>query len=812
MSTALQDLRYAARALVRAPSFALTAVLTLALAIAVNTVMFTVLHSLVWRPMPVRDANAVVRIFPIDGSGQRQNLLSDDDYRHYAAAASGLSGVAAYIPLEVTAAEGDSVREALAYSVSSSYFPMLGFQLSRGRGFSTAEEQDSAARVVVIGHRLWSRLFGASDSALGRHVNINGHSFTVIGVGPAKFTGTEPLEPDFWVPLAARGVLASAVPPRDDRHTASLLVIGRLAPEARIPAVEHSLSAVAAGLAVADGHRSENRPRSVTVVPATFFHGGAELRPVIVLVLGAVALVLITACANIANLVLTRATARAKELAVRIALGAGRVRIARFLMAESLLIAVAGGVAGLLLSAWTLRLLYPVGVSLFPLQWARIVLDLTPDLTIFLYTAALAAAAAVGFGLAPLLSFSADALAHGLRGHTGMSGMRVRGPWIRRTLIVVQVAVCVMLLAGSATATRALQRTRVLDLGFTAAGVVHTSADLVRHGYSAAAAANLLQRLAARASAYPGVRDVAFTTHVPLTGGVRRVRVQVEGHDPAAPTLCTHTAVSPGYFRTLRIPVIAGRDFSTEEVSAAEPVAIISDALARRFWPGQSAIGRRVQAGDGSMPLTIVGVVRDASDGAIWREKEISLYVPATAATAARLRLLVRTDDDARTLAAFLEAEAHRSDPRLRFDAAPLEEVLALWILPSRVVAVIASILGAIALAIAAVGIYGVMAYAVSQRRREIGVRIALGADRGDVRRLVLADGAWLVGAGLAVGLAAASSVARGVASVLPGAAGVDPVALGAAASILMVTALSACYLPVRSAVETDPVVALKNE
>jgi putative ABC transport system permease protein len=310
----------------------------------------------------------------------------------------------------------------------------------------------------------------------------------------------------------------------------------------------------------------------------------------------------------------------------------------------------------------------------------------------------------------------------------------------------------------------------------------------------------------------PAVRDLALTSHVPLTDAVRRTTAGVEGLDARAATDCTYTAVSPGYFRTLSIPIVAGRDFTAEEAAATAPVAIISDALARRFWPGASAIGKRVTTPLSVAPLTIVGVARDANDVVIWREKEIALYVPASTATAGNMSLLVRTEGDLDALARALRSETAHYDKSLRFEALPLVNVLRLWILPSRVAAIAAAVLGAIALAMASIGIYGVIAYAVSQRTTELGVRLALGADPADVRRLVLADGARVVAAGIAVGLCGAVAMTRAIGSVLPYARGLDLAAFAVAIAVIGVVGMAACYLPARAAARVDPLIALRAE
>jgi predicted permease len=805
----MRDLRYVLRGLRRAPTFTAAASLTLAIGIAVNTIVFTLINSLALRPMPVEDAGRVVRIYPVDAAGRRHNLFSYPDYVDVSGADHGLEGIAGYIPVAVTALEGETPRDALAYAVSSSYFRLLGIRPSLGRSFSIEEETDPGARVALVSHALWTRR-GGTPAILGRTVTLNGQAFSIVGVGPARFMGTEPLAPDFWVPLSMLPVVEPSENTLQDRSAGRLLVVGRLAPGMPDERAARSVSVVVSRLSRL-GAGSE-RPVAATVAPGTFFTAGPEVRPVIRLALGIVGLVLVIACANIANLVLTRAAGRRKETTIRIALGASRAQLARHLFAESLVISLLGGIAALLLSSWVLRLLYPIGLSLLPFRWATVILDLTPDIRVFGYTLALALGGGLIFGLAPMLQTSMPGVAAGLRDQTTLLGRQVRSSRIRHALVVLQVAVCLMLLAGAALAARALQRTELLDPGFSADGVIHSSAALERHGYTKASAAEFYRRLTERAAAFPGVTDVALTTHVPLTGAVKRTVAGVEGLEGSPETGCTYTAVSPGYFRTLGIPIMEGRDFTPAEAAGGSPAAIISEALARRFWPGTSAIGKRVTTPRSRVPLTIVGVARDATDVALWREKEIALYVPASPSSAVNLHILARTTGDTDALSAALRREAAAYDRNLRFDVAPLADVLRLWILPSKVAALSASILGVIALVMAAIGIYGVIAYAVSQRTREIGVRIALGAGRNDVRRLVLADGARLVGGGVALGLAGAAVMTRFVAAFLPGARALDPVAYGAAAVALALVALLACYLPARTAAAVDPLAALRNE
>ena len=803
----LNDLRVALRSLRRAPAFLIAAVTTLALAIAVNTIVFTLINALFFRRLPVRDAAAIVRIFPVDPDGREENLFSFADYRSLAARAPGLAGMAAYIPVEVTAVEGDGAREALAYAVSPTYLPLLGMEPVTGRSFP-AEEEQGDARVAVVSHQYAVRRFGTPQQALGRDATLNGHVFTIVGVSAERFMGTEPLAPDFWLPLSAEPVLSPGTGRLHDPRQDWLLLIGRLDRGVDGSSVEEALSAVVSRIAAEAGDAAR-RPTAVHVVPATFFPARSDLKPVIALVLAIVLLVLVMACANIANLMLTRAAARQRDVAVRLALGASTWRLARHLLAESLVIAAAGGAAGLLLSAWTLRALYPIGMAMLPFRWAGVTLDLTPDPAVFGYACLLSVGAGIAFGLAPLARPSSAAIAAGLRGHQVL-GLRVHVFTARDALVAVQLAICLTVLATAVLAARSLHRTRTLDLGFDPRALVHTSADLVRHGYTPESAAALHDGLTARLRARPDVIEVARTTHVPLSGGVRRARLGIEGIAEGA--VATVTAISPRYFAALGIPVIGGRDFTAQETAADLPVAIISSALARRFWPGQAALGRRITVEGGTVPLTIVGVVRDAVDVAIWREKEIALYVPAGPSIASRLRLVVRTTGDPEPVANFLRMETRRFDPRLDFEAEPLERMLAIWILPSRVAAVAASVLGALALGMASIGLYGVVAYAVAQRQREIGIRLALGATTADVGRLLVSDGARMIGAGLGAGLIGAVLVSRATSAILPALLAADALTLAAPAAILVLTAALAFYLPTRTACRISPAIALRAE
>jgi predicted permease len=820
MKRMLADFRYAIRSLRGAPAFTRVAVSTLALGIAVNTIAFTLLNSLALRPMPVRDAHRIVRIYPVDSKGQRGNLFSFPDYLALRAQNRSLDGLVAYIPAEITLGRdgtSEAVRDGLAYAVSATYFPALGMEPALGRTFNAHEEAVPGANVAIISYSLWQRRHGGSADVLGQTITINGRPFGIVGVGPQRFTGTEPLSADVWVPLGAEPILTGEGRLQDRTNT-WLLVLGRLQERGSTSSVESDLSVIVSRLAVADP--DPRRPVRVAVAPGTFFTVDDQLRPVIALLLGTVALVLIIACANLANLSLARALSRRRDVATRLALGASRWQVIRLRLIESLIVAACGGAAGLLISAWTMRLLTPIGLSLLPETWAAVVLDLSPDVRVFLYTTLLATIAGLAFGLAPAIQASTPAVASALRDDATILGERMSRANVRSALVVLQIATCLMLLVAAALAARSLQRTEALDLGFRANGVLYTTVDLRRNGYSRPDVSAFHERIIQRIERIPGTASIALTSHVPLSDGVVRRPVAVEGRQGSAVTLVNE--ISPGYFQTLGIPIVVGRTFTREEAASSAAVAVISEGLARRFWamPSESAnrlqqaanaIGKRLTMRDGALPHTIVGVARDAADVAIWREKEMAIYVPISPSGDRNLHLLVQTSVP-ELMTAQLNQTAAELDPNVRFTTSRLDDVLRLWILPSKIAALAALVLALLALAVASLGIFGVMTCAVTERTREIGIRVALGATASEVTGTIMRQGSALIAAGTAFGLVGSIATTDLVTRWLSGAAAIDPFALATASVFLGAVASVACYLPARRAARVDPMVALRSE
>jgi putative ABC transport system permease protein len=815
-----QDIRYGGRQLRRFPGFALAAIVTLALGVSANTTAFTLLNSLALRPMPVPNPDRVVRLRPIDATGRGQSLVSYLDYIDYREQNHVFDGLVAYTLSTVTlGARADAPRafappqEVLAYVTSANYFSVFGATPALGRTLLPRDELPGSPPVVVLSYMFWERYFGSGGAVIGETLTLNGRRFQIVGVGPRDFIGTEPIVPDVWVPLSTQGIVEPGADLLHDRRAGLVLMIGRLRPGVSHVAANAEMNALAGRLALA--YPAANRTAGFDVMPGTFFSIDPGLRPVIAFALTILALVLLVACANVANLLLARATSRQSEIAVRLALGSTRGRLIRQLLTESLLIALLGSAAGLFASFCTLRVLYPIGVSLLPFRWGTIVLDLEPDVRVFLYTIVLAIGTSIVFGLAPAIQASRPELAAAMHEEGSTVGGMWRRSRLRNALVVVQIAVCLVLLVCAGLLGRALQRAKAVDLGFDAANVVFTEYDLDRLSYSDPAVREFNRRLGDQAANLPGVASIAWASHVPLTGGIRRTTIRIDSVEPPnTPAFsCIYTAVSSRYFATLGMPIIKGRSFAADEVASQAPVAVISAGLARRFWPDQDPLGKRIVAAASQHPLTIIGVVRDSSDGALWREKEMSLYVPLSEASQrSKLHLLVRTAGESEGVITALRGEARALDPNLGFDARPLEEVLRLWILPSRVAAIAAAALGFLALVMASLGTYAVLAFVVGRRTREIGVRVALGAGRRDVLRLVMLEGVQLIALGVATGLVGSIAMARALRSVLFDLHAIDAITFIGVPLLLSAVALLACYFPARRAARVDPMIALRWE
>jgi predicted permease len=812
MGSFVRDLHYSLRTLRKNPGFTIVAVITLALSIGVNTSIFSLYNALALRPLPVRDPGRVVRLFQTQAGESGEGVFSYPKYVDYRDRSSVLSGLAAWSWTSAAMGTGDRVEDVKAMIVSGNYFDVLGADTAAGRTFVPEEDRTPDSHpVVVLSYGFWERRFARDPAVVGKAIFLNGNPFTVVGVVARNFVGTDAEAPEIWLPIMMKATIA---PERgagnlQERKGHWLEVIGRLKPGVSWPQARASMDVLARQLAQT---YPEEKNSGVSMATATFLPPNVEKvsTPIALLVMGAVGVVLLIACANVANLMLARATAREKEIGVRLALGATRGRLVRQLLTESVVISVLSGVAGLLLAAWSSTTLMRVVKPPFV---GTLNFNVRPDLRVLGYAFAISLATGIVFGLVPAFHASKPGVNDLIKTAKG----RRRRSWASDLFVVAQVGLCAVLLVAAGLLLRALGRAQTTDPGFDTKHVLALSLDLRLHHYDTAAAVAFERRVADRLRSVPGVKAVSLAATVPLGTAFMGTGVVIEGHEPKpdAPTLgASQNVVAPDFFETLGIPILRGRGFRDADWNKGPEVAIINETMARRFWPGQEAIGKRLRVGESKEYADIVGVVKDTRSSFLWQADEPYLYSPAKAEnnSAPDLKILVRASGNAQPLMGVLPGVVRELDRNVQVSLKPMEENLDIWIWPSRVGATLAAAFGLLALTLAAVGIYGVVAYTVSRRTHEIGIHVALGAQRGDVLRMVLGHGMALVAAGGAAGLAAGFAVSRLLAGFLYGLPAGDPMTFGAVAAGLAAIAFIANYVPARRALRVDPMTALRYE
>jgi predicted permease len=721
--------------------------------------------------------------------------------------------------------------------VSGNYFSVLGAEMALGRAFLPEEDREPGTHpVMVLSYGFWQRRFNADPNIVGKTIKLTGQQYTVVGVTAREFIGTEPDAPQFWVPLMMRDQTHQAGSWNHkrwltERNADSFALTGRLKPGVSRQQAQAEMNVIAEQLA--KSYPERNRKIGVNLSGgATFVEIDEGLAPLIVPLLVAVGLILLMACANVANLLLARAATRGSEIAVRLALGASRWRVIRQLLAESVLLSALGGAAGLLMTIWTLDALYPLVMSRLPVPRALIesfALNLDPDYRIFGFALLASLIAGVAAGLAPALQASRPNLTSALKDEGSTFGQHLSQSRMRNALVVIQVAVCLTLLVAAGLLVRNLQKVRTIDTGFETANVFTISAGLQTPQKDVAREAELRRQLAARLRGLPGVKAVSQAQRQPLTGRPNSTRVTLPGQarQDDQPLQANYNLVSPEYFNTLGIRLTRGRFFTEQETRANVPVVVISESTARRFWPNEDAVGKRI--GIASTPLgganesganlpqfEVIGVMRDTRSGWVWEKDETFIYAPLYAAPQSAgpsgEYILVRTEGDTRQAMAAVRGEAEAVDPNLSVTLRRVSDSLAMQMAPFEALAQVAGALGMLALLVASVGLYGVMSFIVNQRTREIGVRVALGAQSADVIRLFLRQGMKLTAIGIVFGLLGAMAISRLLAVVLIDLSPFDPLAFGGVAVFLSIVALLACYLPARWATKVDPVVALRRE
>ena len=811
MRTLFQDARYGLRVLRRQPAFTAVAVLALALGVGANTAIFSVVNAVLLRPFPFREQERLVGVWERNEQMDRVEVSPGNfaDWRRHAG--DTFEQIAALNFWSANLA-GDGQPERLqGFQVSPALFPMLGVEPILGRTFTADEERPGSDSVVVLSHGLWQRRFAGDPGVLNRTLNVNGRDYAVVGVMPPDFQLHRRAE--LWSPFAPdERTLSNRLP-----HY--LIVFGRLRAGVAPEQARGAMAALAEGMA--RQYPQTNAGWSANVVGLREQAVGNVEKPLLLL-LGAVGFVLLIACANVANLLLARSASRAKEMAIRAALGAGRLRVVRQLLTESVMLALAGGLLGLLLAAWGVDLLVsnlPAGAA-FSLPRAE---QIGIDSRVLAFTLAVSLLTGLVFGLAPALQATKADLGEGLKEGGRTSGAGAPGRRLRSALVVAEVALSVVLLVGAGLLVRSIVGLLGVDPGFDGEGVVTMRVTLPRAKYAEdAKAAAFFDQVLERLQSLPGVESAGATSQLPLGGSNASNGFQIDGQPPLAPserpTVPTRV-VSPDFFRTLRIPVVEGRAFSEADDAGAPRAVVVSQLLARKFFPDGSAVGRRIRSGEGEGQLyTIVGVVGDVKHFGLSREPQATLYYTHKTDPGRSMVFTVRAQGGAaETLAPAMRREVLAVDAdQPVFDVRTAREAVAQSVSLERSVAFLLSIFACVAMALAAVGIFGVMSYSVTQRTQEIGVRMALGARPADILRLFLRHGLALALAGAGIGLAGAFVLMRVlrslVAGLLYGVSATDPLTYAGVALALVAVALAACYLPARRATRVDPMEALRYE
>ena len=804
MEGLLKDVRYAFRTMARRPALSATIVLTLALGIGANTAIFSLVNTVLLRPLPYPEPERLVMVW--EQQLERGNAVRPVrpanffDWKDRVASFSDI----AWSRDGMFALTGDGEPESITgYRFSPNMLSVLGVQPALGRGFTTGDDQPGAPRVVLLSDKLWKRRYAADPGILGRTLTLNGQPHLVIGVMPPSFR--HPQRAELWVPIALTPQLMA------NRTNTMLRLVGRLKPGVSHDRATADVAAVYQELA----QRYPETNKGMTPALARFGDTG-DAKALLLILSAGVGFVLLIACANVANLLLADAASRRRELAVRTALGASRYRVIRQMLTESLLLAIAGGALGALLTWWTRDGL----VMLFPSNIANLNLPLVESVDVgaqvFLFALAVSLVTGLLFGILPALNVARGNLQGALKqGDRGNAGSRRT----HAVLVVAEVALSMVLLAGAMLMVQSFMRVQALRFGFETERVLTGRVILPSYRYPDAAKVESFTRaMVEKLRQIPGVEAAGTVTYLPLSGWNGGIDFSIEGRPPltgAESPSASYQSVSEDYFRSMSIPVLAGRAFTARDDRTATRVVMINEALAKKYWPGESALGRHVQIAINApaQRYEIVGVVGNARSAGLEEPIEPEMYVSAWQNPDSLICLTLRTSGDPTALAQPLRAAIWSVDPEQPVTyVMPLSELAAESLAFRRAGMMLAGGFGALALLLAAIGISGVLSYSVSRRTREIGVRVALGATRAEVGRLVLREGLLMTGAGMAIGLVAAVVLSRFMASVLYEVKPGDPLTYVVVAAVLLAVAVVATLVPARRATAVDPLVALRSD
>jgi putative ABC transport system permease protein len=859
ISSLIQDLRFGLRMLRKNPGFTAVAFSTLALGIGVNTAVFTAFDALALRPRPVKDPENLVAVFrtaPGDARGRfsypdyiyfRDHSKSFSDLSLFAfglaltssdlppAGPEARSRLAGAVGFQLPQLLQGSAQPVIAVFVSGNYFQVLGAVPLRGRLLVPEDDQLGSSPVVLMSGNFWQRQFHSDPKVVGSVLHLNGVPFTVIGVTPVDYMGTLPNVPSLWAPVAAKvHVGGLTLQNLEDRLMIAGMPAGRLKPGVSLSDAQAEVDVLAAQLRTA--HPEDDKNTGVLLLPDR--NDAAMLEPtewaLVGAALSAVGLLLLIACANVASLLLDRAAARHKEIAVRLAISASRGRLLRQLLTESILVALFAGAAGLPLAGWLLHLLIVEIASALPSAWGTIALQVSPDVRIFTYALLVSCAAGIAFGLAPALQASRPDVNSELKAEGTLFGRRLSRSRLRALLIAGQMAACLVLLISSALLLRGSQRALKIDAGFDSRHVVGLEIiNPANLNYTRARMLQVNRDLIRGIASVPGVRSVAQASRDPV-GGLRwipvapvEVAASTSASQESQTTGAGYSFVTPNYFETLSIPILRGRVFTPTEAEGQAPVVVISEATARRFWPKEDPIGKHLKIGlekgtmfypgekDPFIPSSeVIGVARDVRSMDLRRIDESYIYLPLSQSRQWTSTLLARTESDPHQLLPAFGHVVERVDVNLPVVGAPLYTMISMdpFFVVSRVGGLLASIVGTLGMLLACMGVYGMVSYTVAQRTHEIGVRMALGAHSGQVLQLVVREGFRPILTGMVVGVLLSAGVSRLIAAILFGLSPLDVISFLGVSVLLGGIALVATVLPARRAMRVDPMVALRYE
>ena len=821
-----KDLQLGLRMLWRRPAFTAVAVVSLALGIGINTTMFSVVNAVLFAPVAIADPGRMVEIYTSTSTEIPYLTTSYPDFLDLRAGTDAFSGLACHAMVRGLFRRGGDRAEIVLGSVASeNYFDLMGVRLGQGRAFLPEEGRPGAAiPVLVVSHAFWQRRLGADPAVLGRSVELSGVPYTVVGVAPPGFQGTIPgIASEFWAPipmvekLTFTGIQSQApsvgATRAEQRGTRWLFVNARLAPGRTLDEARAQVQMVAARLVADNPVVNKGLRAAAFPARAVRFHPMIDgvLSPAAALLMGAVGLVLLIACANVANMMLVRAAGRRREIAVRLAIGASRGRVVRQLLVEGLALAVFGGAAGVLIALWAARAL-----SVLPLPLpVTVSFDFALDGRVLVFALGVSLASVLLFGLVPALQASRPDLVPALRGEPSADRRR-RSFHLRDVLVTGQLALAFVLLVAGALLLRGVAQAGRIPSGFDPDRLAVLSFNLKMNGYTQEQALAFQERAVAGLRAVPGVERVAQVTRAPLGSDINMEAVHIAGqHGPDdEPVTIDATWVEPDYFAALGLHVLEGRTFTDADDDDAPRVVVVNEAMARKYWPGRSPLGERIYTdGFQGQVTAVVGVVPDYKVRNLGEAPRPYLHFAWRQQKSLSTTLLVRAAGPAAPLVAGLRQAVLEMEPAIVFtDEGTAADLVRLTVGPTQAGAFLIGAFGALALLLAAIGLYGVVAYSVAQRTREVGVRVALGAGVGEVVRMVLGGGMRLAAAGVAVGALAAAGVARLLSSLLYGVSSMDPVAYLGAAALLLAVAFLANLVPARRAARVDPMVALRYE